>query len=180
LQGGSNIELYWSFIIFGVIFALVSLVFGEIIGHWMDGITNILHLGHLDFLQPLLIVGGITAFGASGLFYSSYFDMNGSALAGISLITAFIITILIYFLHLRKMKNTESSIAYSIQDMLGKIAIVNVPIPKEGYGEIIVKTRTGTMGFTATSMDKLLLKQGTRVVIVQLEGKVFAVSELKL
>jgi membrane protein implicated in regulation of membrane protease activity len=155
-------------------------VLGEIIGHWMEGITNFLHLGHLDFLQPLLIVGGITAFGASGLFYSSLFGINGSALAGLSLITTFIITSLIYFLHLRKMKNTESSIAYSIQDMLGKIATVNIPIPEEGYGEIIVKTRTGVMGFTANSMDKVLLEQGTRVVIVQLNGRVFAVSELKL
>jgi membrane protein implicated in regulation of membrane protease activity len=146
----------------------------------MDGIANIFHLGHLDFFQPLIIVGGITAFGASGLFYSSYLDMNGSALAGISLITTFIITFLNYFLHLRKMKSAESSIAYSIQDMLGKIATVNVPIPEEGYGEIIVKTHTGTMGFTANSLDKVLLKQGTRVVIVQLDGKVFAVSELKL
>lgn len=153
---------------------------GEIFGHWLDGITNTLHLGHLDFLQPLIIVGGITAFGASGLFYSSYFGMNGLALAGISFITTILISFLIYFLHLRKMKNTESSIAYSIQDMLGKIATVNVPIPEEGYGEIIVRGRTGTMGFTAISVDKVHLKQGTRVVIVQLEGKIYAVSELKL
>jgi membrane protein implicated in regulation of membrane protease activity len=155
-------------------------VLGEIFGHWLDGIVNTLHLGHLDFLQPLSIVGGITAFGAFGLFYSSLFGMSGAALAGISLITAILISFLIYFLHLRKMRNAESSIAYSIQDMIGKIATVNVPIPEEGYGEIIVRGRLGTMGFTAISVDKVQLKQGTRVVIVQLEGRIFAVSELKL
>jgi membrane protein implicated in regulation of membrane protease activity len=130
----------------------------------------------VDFLHPLVIVGGITAFGAAGLFYNSYFGLTGYILAVCSVLSAVVLSILVYFLHIKRMKHLENSIAHSIQDLVGKIGVVSVPIPTEGLGEIIVKTTFGVYNYSANSFDNIEIKQGTRVVVVQVDGFNCAVS----
>jgi hypothetical protein len=138
-----TIEIYWSFIAFGVIFAVVSLILGEIIGHWIDGIAHVFHLDHMDFLSPMVVVGGVTAFGAAGLFYNSYFGITGYILVIFAALTAITLSFA---------KFGEAAILEMVVQMLPALAEkIAAPI---GAIDKITIVDTGGSGGGATKVSK--------------------------
>lgn len=59
-------ELYWGCLIFGVIFSIATILFADILDIIFDGFFLSLSLDHVECLQPMVIVGGITIFGGAG------------------------------------------------------------------------------------------------------------------
>lgn len=78
------------------------------------------------------------------------------------------------------MSKAEHSIGHSVGDLVGKAAEVSVTIPTLGYGEIIIHTNSGISNYPAVSFEGLQIMQGQKVVIVELRGRDFAVSELNI
>ncbi|MFC5407136.1 protease [Cohnella soli] len=168
MRRDAHIELYWSFAIFGVIFALVSLLFGDIIGDWLGGV---LHFDHFDFVSPVTVVGGATAFGACGIFLNRVFDVEGMALLVSSVLFAVVVSAGSYFAYVKPMRKAESSLGFSIAEMEGKIVKVTVPIPADGLGEVIYKSPTGILNFTAVSFDNVDIPLGSDAIVVRVAGK---------
>ena len=73
------------------------------------------------------------------------------------------------------MKNSENSSGYSVQELIGKIGEVTVPIPAGGYGEIVVKAGVGLTNQIAATMDHTEIPAGTRVVVGEVKDGVFHV-----
>ncbi|WP_442601111.1 protease [Paenibacillus sp. KN14-4R] len=172
--------VYWNCLLLGVIFAVVTLILGEIIGHWLDSLSQTFHVDHLDYLQPVVSIGGLTCLGAAGVIITKYTALQEPLVGVLSILLAILISILVYFGYVKKMSKAENSIGHSTLDLVGKIAEVSVPIPATGYGEIIVKTISGYTNYPAISFEGQLIKQGNKVVIVEMRGRDFAVSEINL
>ncbi|MCR8642300.1 protease [Paenibacillus sp. N1-5-1-14] len=172
--------VYWNLLLLGVVFAVVTLILGEIIGHWLDSLSNAFHVDHLDYLQPVVVIGGLTCLGAIGVLLTKYTSWSEPFIGVLSLLFAVLISMSVYFGYVKKMAKAENSIGHSTAELVGKIAEVSVPIPSRGYGEIIVKTVSGYSNYPAISFEGQLIKQGNKVVIVELRGRDFAVSELNL
>ena len=156
------VEVYWSCLIGGVLFALLTILFGDILGDVFDGIFETLHF---DFLNPMVLVGGITIFGGSGVMLSRYTQVEPLLVALLSLIIALALSIVLYFTYVKPMKNSENSTGYSMQDLVGKIGEVTVPIPVGGYGEVLLKVGAGNTNQIAATLDQDEIPTGTRVVV---------------
>lgn len=159
------LEVYWICLIGGVLFALVSIVFGDILGDLIGGLFDFLSFDHLDFLHPMVLIGGITIFGGSGIMLSRYTQMESVPVATLSLMIAIAISILVYFAYVKPMKNSENSTGFSIKDLVGKIGEVTVSIPVGGYGEVLLRVGAGNTNQIAASLDQSEIPTGTRVVV---------------
>jgi len=165
---------YWACFIGGVLFALITIIFGDILGNFLDGFFDFLSMDHLDFLQPVVLVGGITILGGSGIMLYRYTDLAPLSVAVISLTLSVFISVIVYFSYVKPMKNSENSTGYSMKDLVGKIGEVTVPIPVGGYGEVVIKGGLGLTNQIAANMDQTEIPAGTRVVVGEIkEGVVY-------
>ncbi len=192
------LELYWGCLIGGVIFTVVALLIGDMIGGHGDvghpdiGGGEAGHAGfgshdagsdghgwHLDVLKPAVVVGAITAFGGAGIMLNRYSTLSASWVLPVAIAIAAVMGALIYLLYIRPLRNAESSIGYSINDLVGRTCEVSVAIPEIGYGEVLVPIGNGLVNHTATG-DGALLPRGSKAVVVAVEQGVLVVAPLEL
>lgn len=168
--------VFWGLLIFGILYALISLLLSDVIEHAFESLFGDLHL---PFLQPTVLVSGITAFGGAGVLLSEYTDFSSLWVILLALGSAFIISISVFFLYIKPMQNSEVSLSYSIQDLVGSIGEVSITIPAKGCGEVIVKAGIGNTNHIASSWDEIEIPQDTRVVVVEVKGDTLYVTPLE-
>lgn len=161
------LEFYWGCLTVGMIFAVVTIIFGDVLGDAFDGIFEFLSLEQLDFIEPMVIVGGITVFGGAGIMLSKYTSLEILPIAILAFIVAILLSMLIYFTYVKPMKNSENSSNFSVQDLIGKTGEVIVPIPSQGFGEIIIKIGAGNTNQIAGSLKGEEFSAGTRVIVAE-------------
>ncbi len=173
--------LFWACLAGGALYAVVAIIFGDVISNAMDGALDWLSLDGWAWLQPMTLVGGITVFGGAGLLLDSYTGLGTGAVLLLAVLIAVVVGAGVYFFYVKPMQNSENSVGYSVHDMSGKLAEVLVPIPASGYGEIVI--RMGPAGVTnqmAQSFDGLPIESGAQVVIVEVVGGDLYVSKVDL
>jgi membrane-bound ClpP family serine protease len=167
---------FWGCFITGILFTIVTLIFGEVLSSWADTLQ-----GHgIAFLQPVVWVGGITALGGAGIMLLNYTEIGNTLALLLASIIAIILSIITWFVYVRPMKRSENSTGFSVKELVGKIAEVTVPIPGHGYGEVMI--RVGGAGLTnqiAASIDGTQFANGSRVVIVEVKEDVLFVALLE-
>lgn len=169
------LELYWGCLIIGGVFALLTVLFGDFLGGPFDGFFHVFPL-HIEWLQPTVIIGGITIFGGMGLMLTGYTELASGLVILFSLLTAILFCIFIYFLYIKPMRNCENSAGFFIRDLIGKTGEVTVPIPVNGCGEILIKIGAGNTNQIAVNQDNADLAVGTRVIVTDVRENVLYVS----
>jgi membrane-bound ClpP family serine protease len=162
----------------GIIYAIVSVVFGDWLGMLLDGALDFLSVDGNSWLSPTSIVGGITVFGGAGILLERYSGFGLTAVLLLSLLIAILAGAGVFFLYVRPMENSESSIAFSLHSLSGMLAEVLVPIPASGYGEVMVKVGAGFTNQIAASFDKVDIASGSQVVVVEVKDSTLYVSEV--
>jgi membrane protein implicated in regulation of membrane protease activity len=170
------LEIYWGCLVFGALFAIVVVIFGDFIGHFFSGLFDFLPAQGVHFIQPTVVVGGVTVFGGAGIVLTEYSPFSVRMIIVLSLLLAVLLSVSVYFLYVKPMRNTENSTGFSIQDFVGRIGEVMTPIPVAGYGEILVKMGAGNTHEIAASFDKEAIQAGTRVVIIDVKDDTLLVS----
>lgn len=169
------LEFYWGCLIFGILFAVVTVLLGDLLSSAADGFLDFLSV---DFLQPMVVAGAITIFGGAGVLLTNYMPgVVGWLVIVMAIIIAIAGAVLIYFFYVKPMKNSENSTGYSFQDLKGSLAEVIISIPENGYGEVIVKVGAGISNKTAKSIDKQPIPAGDQVVVVEVKEGVLLVSK---
>lgn len=171
--------IYWACLSGGILFAIVTVVFGDLISNAVHGALDFMSVDGLRFLQPMVLVTMITVFGGGGLLMEQYlnwlavFDIVTSAVAAILLGFA------VYMFYVRPMQNSENSTGFSLQDLSGKIGEVLVPIPARGFGEVLVRVGAANTNQIAASFDGKAITAGSRVVVVEVREDTLFVSRLE-
>ncbi|MEK6990202.1 protease [Paenibacillus sp. FSL K6-1566] len=168
--------LYWGCLIGGILFAVVTVLLGDILSSALDGLLDFLSV---DFFNPVVIAGGITVFGGTGIMLMKYTDLAAGAHITLSILAAIGISILVYFGYVKPMENSENSTGFSIKELAGRIGVVTVPLPAEGFGEVMIKVGAGNTTHIASSFDRSVLPAGIRVVVIDVVDGVLRVSELE-
>ncbi|PZE22181.1 protease [Paenibacillus xerothermodurans] len=168
------LTLYWALLITGVLFAIVSVLFGDLLSSALDGPLDFLWGDHLHALQPTVVLSGLTACGGAGILLTRYTWWGSAAILITAITCAVAASILVYLFCVKPMQNSENSVAYSMQDLVGRAAEVSVPIPAEGYGEVVMRVGAGNTNHIAASYDKVDIGAGTKVVTVEvIDGTLF-------
>ncbi|MBP1155638.1 MULTISPECIES: NfeD family protein [unclassified Paenibacillus] len=167
-------ELYWGLLITGVLFALVTVLFGDLLSSAVDGLFDWMSGDVLHYLQPMVLFSGLTVLGGAGILLTKYSPFAAAVVLILSLLAAVLSGVLIYFFYIKPMENTENSLAFSMQDLVGRIGEVSVPIPAQGCGEVMMRMGGGVTNQIAESFDGNAIEAGTRVVTVEvIDGTLF-------
>ncbi|MED5020565.1 NfeD family protein [Paenibacillus chibensis] len=167
--------LFWSCLAGGILFAVVSVVLGDLVSHALDGLLDFLSV---DFLKPMVIASAVTVFGGAGILLMHYTGFGGLVTVLLSVLIAVVISALVYVFYVKPMDNSENSTGYSIRELSGRIGEVTIPIPETGFGEVMIKLGAGNTVHIASSFERHLLSAGTRVVVVDVLDGVLRVTKL--
>ena len=72
------------------------------------------------------------------------------------------------------LKSAEVSLAYTEESLGGQVGKVIVPIPVDGYGEIVIETVNGIISKRATGFENEAIEYDEQVLIIEAkEGTVY-------
>ncbi len=172
-------DLFWSCLIGGVLFALVTLLGG---GRFHRG-----HVGHhalrfrgARFLNPTTVVGAVTAFGGAGILLSRYTVLVGPLLIAAAVAIALAASVAVHFGYVLPAERAETSLAFSVTAYVGRTGTVTVAIPTNGHGEAMVRMGAGNTCRTATGVGNEAIPTGAAVVVVEVQNGVLIVAPLEI
>jgi membrane-bound ClpP family serine protease len=85
-----------------------------------------------------------------------------------------VLSVLLYFFILLPLKSAEVSMAYTDESLAGQIGKVIVPIPVDGFGEVVIETVNGLISKRAVGFDNEEIEYNQQVLIVEVkEGTVY-------
>ena len=80
-------------------------------------------------------------------------DWNSGIILAIALVIAFVLDLLLYFFVLLPLSSAEVSLAYTDESLTGQVGKVIVPVPVDGFGEIVIETVNGLISKRATGYE---------------------------
>lgn len=173
------LELFWICFIAGIVLSLVIVIFGEVLDGVLEGALEFLSLDGPEFLHPITLVGGMTAFGGAGILLTHWGWFTPAMTVIAALLVSVFISMLAYFIYVKPMRKAENSLAFSSKELAGKIGEVTISIPADGFGEVMIKMGAGNITEIAGSFERKDIPAGAKVVVVEHKDGVSYVSELE-
>ncbi|WP_246938692.1 NfeD family protein [Bacillus pinisoli] len=170
------LEFYWGCLITGIIFTLLTVIFDDFLGNMMDGMMEALAFDLPGFFNTTVIMSALTAFGGAGILLTIYTSISQPIIFILSLCIGLILSIFFYLLYVKPMENTENSTGYSVQDFVGKVGEVTIPIPKDGYGEILLSIGGGASNQIAASFEDIDIPSGVKALVIEIRDDTLLVS----
>lgn len=147
---------------------ILYLFFGDIIDGVGEGIS---------FLNPAVILAFLTFFTALGFIIETFTSLNSITVGIISAVVAFVLDVLLYYFILIPLKSAEVSMAYTEESLGGQVGKVIVPIPVDGFGEVVIETVNGIISKRATSFDHVAIPYDSKVLIIEVKEGTLYVRE---
>lgn len=128
-------------------------------------------------LNPTTILTFLLFICATGFILLKFTNWNDEIIIIVALVISSILTFLLYFFVLVPLASAEVSTAYTNESLQGQVARVIVPIPIDGYGEIVIETVNGIISKRAVGYDKEEIDYDKQVLIIDIEDGTFLVKE---
>ena len=119
------------------------------------------------FFDPAVILSFITFTSAAGYLLEQFTGLT-SFITFIALIIASLLTALLYFFLLFPLRSAEVSLAYTEESLEGQVGKVIVPVPLEGFGEMVIETANGIISKRAASFHQVEIPYDTQVLIIEM------------
>ncbi|MUK88866.1 hypothetical protein GMD78_10725 [Ornithinibacillus sp. L9] len=145
---------------------VLYIFFGDVLDAVGEGIV---------FLNPALILSFITFFSASGYILEVITSLSSILIIVISVITAFILDTILHFFVLVPLSSAEESLSYTEESLKGRVGKIIIPIPDDGFGEIIIESKSGTISKPVASYENTPIEEGTQVLVIEVEKGVLHV-----
>lgn len=172
------LQLFWICFIVGVALAGIVVIFGEVLDGLLEGMFEILSFEGMTFFHPVTLVGGLTAFGGSGILLMNRGDQLGAAtIVFLAFLIAVTLSLISYFIYVKPMRKAEQSISFSNQELVGMIGEVTVSVPANGYGEVMIRVGVGHVTEIACSFDQTPIPVGAKAIVVEYKDGAAYLSE---
>lgn len=129
------------------------------------------------FLDPAVILSFFTFFSATAYILELVVSWSSGAILGVAITIAVVLDTLLYFFILLPLSSAEVSLAYSDESLMGQVGRVIVPIPVDGYGEIVIETVNGRINKRAAGYKNAAIEYGKEVLLIEVKDGTFIVKE---
>ncbi|MEW8957390.1 NfeD family protein [Clostridium sp.] len=171
------ITLYEIFLIVGIIYILISLLFGGVFDFL--NIDGDLGLSFLGVFKPVIIICFLLIVGGVGLF-GEYKGFNSIIVLIVAVAIGVILAYCIEKFIFKALKKAENTSTHSQRDIKGAKATVISPIIKDGFGTIAYVIEGNIYNAPAKATGGERIEQGEEVVINKIENSVYYVTSLNL
>lgn len=162
------VQLYLIVLIISGLAALLYVFFGDIAEGVGEGST---------LLDPAVLLAFITLVSAVGYILELITSWQSGLILIIALIVAIILDFLLYFFVLLPLKSAEVSLAYTDDSLVGQVGKVIVPVPEDGFGEIVIETVNGLISKRAAGYENEPIEYDKEVLILEVREGTFIVKE---
>ncbi|PTY77417.1 hypothetical protein B5V89_14465 [Heyndrickxia sporothermodurans] len=164
---GTSIEtVYLVLLIVAGSLTILYILFGDI----FHGIGEA-----LSFLHPTLVLSFITFFSASGYILERVTSFSSILIMAISAIIAIILVTLLNVFVLIPLSSAEESLSYTEESLKGRVGKLIISIPQDGYGEIVIDSKSGMISKPAASYENHAIEEGKQVLIIEVKDGVLYV-----
>lgn len=158
--------IYLYTLIISGLLIILYLFFGDIV----EGITEA-----TGFLNPVLVLAFLTFMSAIGYLLEFLTMMNSFLIMAIAAVASLILDTLLNVFVLIPLANTEESLVYTEESLKGRIATVLIPIPVDGFGEILIESISGRISKPASSFENQHIEEGKKVLVIDVKDGVLYV-----
>ncbi|MRX74090.1 hypothetical protein GJU40_18360 [Bacillus lacus] len=164
---GYSIEsLYLYALILSGSLTFLYILFGDVLDGMLEGAG----------IQPVLLFSFFTFFSAGG-YLLERIQLTGTFFSAcISLTAAFIFTVILNVFVLIPLASAEESLVYFDEDLKGRVGEVLTSIPVNGYGEVLLKSNSGSIAKPAASFEDIPVPSGSEVIIIDIKNGILYVS----
>ncbi|MFG3613686.1 hypothetical protein [Rummeliibacillus stabekisii] len=155
-----------------LIILAICMVFYLFFGDMVEGVGE-----GIPFFNPAVILAFLTFYTATGWVLETFTALNSISIAIISVIAAIILDILLYYFVLIPLKSAEVSMAYTEESLGGQVGKVIVPVPVDGYGEVVIETVNGIISKRAASYDLVEIPYDAKVLVIEVKESTVFVRE---
>ena len=151
----------------------------------LTGLITILYVLFADaidgmeagILNPTTLLSFLLFICAAGFILLKITNWSETLIITVAVGISIVLTFLLYFFVLLPLSSAEVSTAYTNESLLGQVGKVIVPIPSNGYGEIIIETVNGLIAKRATGLDNEEIDYEKQVLIIEVKDGTFLVKE---
>ncbi len=161
--------IYLCTLVFSGILIILYVFFGDI----ADGI------GEGSYLNPVLILAFITFLSAAGYIFEMITSLNSVVILLIGAGIAALLDILLNIFVLIPLSSAEESLVYTDDSLRGRVGTVLIPIPENGFGEVLIENISGRISKPALSYENTFIAEGSNVLIVEVENGIIKVIDYK-
>jgi membrane protein implicated in regulation of membrane protease activity len=129
------------------------------------------------FLNPAVVLSFITFVAATGYILELATPWNSGLIIAVAFVIAFVLDLLLYFFILLPLSSAEVSLAYTDESLTGQVGKVIVPVPVDGFGEIVIETVNGIISKRAAGYENTSIDYGKEVLVIEVQGGTFIVKE---
>lgn len=127
------------------------------------------------FLSPILILAFITFFSAGSYILEKATTLNSFLIMVIAALVAALLDILLNVFVLVPLKSAEQSLGYTEKSLEGRVGKVIIPIPEDGFGEVVIESNSGMISKSAVSVDHQPIAEGKDVLVIDVKKGVLHV-----
>lgn len=168
---GYSLEMIYLFgLIVGGVLTLFYILFGDL----LEGIFEVISEGPVN---PILVLSFITIFSSMAYILEKFMTLNSLLVFISSIVTAFIFVTLLNIFVLVPLSRAEATLAYSDEDLKGRVGKVITSIPLEGFGEVIIEGKGGNIAKSAVSFEEEAIAYGEQVLVIDIENGVLKVTK---
>ncbi len=124
----------------------------------------------IPFFNPAVILSFITFTAAAGYCFERFFGFTSIINLFIAIVLASVFTALLYYFLLVPLRSAEVSLAYTDESLEGQTGKIIVPVPMNGFGEMIIETANGIISKRAASYHNVEIPYNTRVLIIEVRN----------
>ncbi len=129
-----------------------------------------------DFLNPTLILSFLTIASGSGYVLVSFTSLRALPIFLFSFAIAFILVSIINVFVLVPLSTAHESLTITEEDLKGRLGKVIISVPENGYGEVLITSKSGSFSKPAISFDHEAIPSETKVLIIDIQNGVLHVS----
>lgn len=164
---GTPIEtIYLTLLIIAGSLTVLYLFFGDVLESIGEAV---------GFLNPVLILSFITFFSASGYVLEFITPFHSLLIIAISIILAMLLDTLLNVFILIPLSSAEESLSYTEESLKGRVGKIIIPIPENGFGEIVIESKFGVISKPVASMENETMAEGLQVLVLEVEKGVLYV-----
>lgn len=168
LFGYSLETIYLTMLIVGGSLTFLYILFGDLV----EGIFESFSEGPIN---PTVILAFITIFSAMAYLMEKLTSVHSLIIFLVSIVTALILVTLLNVFILIPLSKAEATLAYSDEDLKGRIGKVIISIPVDGFGEVIIQGNGGNIAKSAVSFEQEAIPFDTEVLVIDVKNGVLHV-----
>ncbi|RUQ26003.1 hypothetical protein ELQ35_18870 [Peribacillus cavernae] len=129
-----------------------------------------------DVLNPALILSFLTIFSACGYLLEHLTSLSSIFVSVIAAVTAVLLVSLLNVLILIPLSSAEESLVILEADLKGRVGTVITSVPVDGFGEVLIESKSGSFAKPAVSFHAENIPSQTKVLIIDVQNGILHVA----